>query len=741
MRATMKRLLLAVLIAVPLLAQKKPLTLEALYDPKVAVRFGGAIQKGFDWIDDTTFIWPRTDPAGTVVEWRLFDITTGKERPLFDRAKVQKALEEAGVNADEAREALRSDELTFDAKKNAVVFNAADDLYLFSFTRNTATRITSAPGEEEEATFSPDGQKVAYVRANNLYVADLGGRERQLTTDGSAEILNGKLDWIYQEEIYGRGIFKGYWWSPDSSRIAFLRLDEQPVPEYTIVDDIPYHPKVDVYDYPKPGDPNPRAQLRIVPASGGAIVTVDNERYSAGEFLIVNVAWSEDGKTLTYQVQNREQTWLDLVSATPDGETETLLRDTTKAWVEPLGPPVWLGDGSFLWQSERSGFRHLYHYAASGKLLRQVTDGPWEVRQVHGTDGQYIYFSGTERSVLGLDVYRVKLDGSGLQRLSDIEGTHVVTFNPKLTHYVDKWSDIHTPDQIRVHRNDGRLAQVVEMNRVAALNEYELPRAEFLQVKTRDGVPLEAVLFRPTNFDPKKKYPVYQLTYAGPHAQKVQNKWSGQGLQSMLFLQLIAQRGAIAWVVDNRTASGKGAVSAWPVYKNFGELELRDLEDAIGWLKQQPYIDGDHVCLFGWSYGGFMTSYALTHSDAFSCGIAGGSVTDWRDYDSIYTERYMLMPQNNPEGYRKSSPRFSAHDLRGDLLLIHGTVDDNVHVQNTLQFARELQDRGKLFRMMLYPRERHSITDGKTLFHIQRTIFDFVAYHSQPISRYEQTTP
>lgn len=723
----MRRFILALLLlTAPLLAQKKPLSVDALYDPKTMTRFNGAIQSGFDWIDDAAFIWPRTDPAGDVVEWRLFDTATGKERPLFDPKKLQKALTDAGLTIDDAKDALKSKDLTFDAKKSAVLFSIADDLYLFSFARNAATRLTSAPGEEEQAAFSPDGRKVAFVRANDLYVVDLDGRERRLTTDGSAQILNGKLDWVYQEEVYGRGTFKGYWWSPDSTRIAFLRLDESPVPRHVIIDHIPYHLDVDTYPYPKAGDPNPRASLHLVPASGGSVVSIDNDRYSSGEFLIVNVAWAPDAKTLTYQVQNREQTWLDLVSATPDGETEMLIHETTKAWVEPLASPVWLSDGSFLWQSERTGFRHLYRYNADGQAYRPITKGDWEVREVHGTDGHYVYFSGTERTSFGLDVYRIKLDGSDLQRLSSEEGTHTALFNPSLALYVDKWSDVRTPDQIRVHRNDGKVLHVVETNPVSALSEYDLPKAEFLQVKARDGVALDAVMFRPANFDPSRKYPVFQLLYGGPHAPKVLNKWMGQGMQSYLFLQLIAQQGAIAWVVDNRTASGKGAVSAWPIYKNLGESELRDFEDAIRWLKAQPYVDGNRVALFGWSYGGFMVSYALTHSTEFSAGIAGGTVADWRDYDSIYTERVMLMPQNNPEGYRKSSPRFAAKDLHGDLLLLHGLTDDNVHLQNTVQFMQELQQSGKIFQLMLFPRTRHGVTDPTTLLAAQRTILEFL---------------
>jgi dipeptidyl-peptidase-4 len=234
---------------------------------------------------------------------------------------------------------------------------------------------------------------------------------------------------------------------------------------------------------------------------------------------------------------------------------------------------------------------------------------------------------------------------------------------------------------------------------------------------------MEAMMIKPTNFDPAKKYPVYQFVYSGPHAQSVRNVWSGM---RGLFNQLIAQQGVIVWICDNRTASGKGAVSAWPLYKNFGELELRDLEDSVAWLKQQPYIDGSRIMMSGWSYGGYMTAYALTHSKLWSSGISGAPVTDWRDYDTIYTERYMLTPQNNPDGYKKSSPRFAAKDLHGKLLLIHGTTDDNVHVQNTLQLAYELQQVGKPFEMMLYPKTRHGVVNKKTQRHLQGLMLDFI---------------
>ena len=721
------RLALILLIAASAVGQRKQLTLETIYDPATRVYFSGAVQSGFDWLDDATFVWPKRDAKGKLVEWERFDVKSGSGQPFFDRAAFERSLGQAGVTAEESAAASKSTSLRFDAKKSAIVVEAAGDLFLYSIAKQTATRLTSTPAAEELPQFSPDGKWVAFVRGNNLYTIDVAtAHERQLTTDGGPTILNGGLDWVYEEEVYGRGTKRGFWWSPDSSRIAFLRTDEAGVPAYPNVDQVPYHPVAEPQFYPKAGDPNPHVRLMVAPAGGGALATVDNERYTAADFLIVRVSWTRDGKALTYQVQNREQTWLDLDEADPaGGAPKTLIHETTKAWVEPLDEPSWLADGSFLWESERSGFRHLYHYKADGTLLGQVTSGDWEVRDLLGVDekGGWIYFAGTERSPIGLDLYRVKVDGSGLQRISEAAGTHAAKFNPSMTYFVDAWSDVNTPSQARLHRADGTLAKVVDANLSSALADYDLPKPEFLQVKARDGFVLEALMIKPANFDASKKYPVYEYHYGGPHAQQVTNAWKGTTLQ---FLQLVAQQGVVVWICDNRAASGKGAVSAWTLYKHFGETELRDMEDGLTWLKSQPFIDGSRIMTYGWSYGGYMTSYALTHSKTFIAGISGGTVADWRDYVSIYTERYMLMPQNNTDAYKSSSPRWAAKDLHGNLLLIHGAVDDNVHPQNTIQFAYELEKAQVPFEMKLYPKQQHGVRDPALVYDLQKTILAFV---------------
>jgi dipeptidyl-peptidase-4 len=427
-----------------------------------------------------------------------------------------------------------------------------------------------------------------------------------------------------------------------------------------------------------------------------------------------------------YQAQNREQTYLDLNFADArEGKTTTALRETSKAWVEAIDNPTWLKDGSFMWLSERTGWRHLYHYAADGKLLCQVTDGTWEVRSLEGVDDEkgIAFFTGTEHNPIAPQGYSIKLDGTGLTRLTATEGSHRVDVSPTNSYFLDNWSDINTPQQTRLFDTSGKLVRVVSENKVDALKEYKLGNTELLQVKTRDGFVMEAMMIKPPDFDPKKKYPVMSFTYSGPHAPQVRNAW---GATTYMWHQLLAQKGYIVWVCDNRTASGKGVESTWAVYKNFGDLELSDLEDGLTWLKSQPYVDGTRIGLWGWSYGGFMTSYALTHSQSFKLGIAGGTVADWRDYDSIYTERYMQTPQNNPEGYKKSAPVNAAKNLHGKLLLIHGAIDDNVHMANTIQFVFELQKAGKQFQLMVYPKSRHGVTDPLLVTHMRQMMTDFI---------------
>jgi len=721
--------ILLLFVSVPALAQQKLLTVDDIFDPAKRINFSGTPASP-RWLKDGVHYIVVSKDKNAFPRLLKVNAVSGKSEPFYDAVKMETAFAVLpGVSKEDAHRLANQTTYELNPNQTAVLINFANDLFYYEFGSDRAVRLTSNPDEEVGESFSPDGRMVSFVRGNNLYVEDLGmqRRERALTRDGSEKILNGRLDWVYQEELYGRGNFGAYWWSSDSTKIAFLRLDEHPVPQFPVVDHIPLDQNVEMTVYPKAGDPNPIVKLGVVNAAGGDISWVDTYKYPAEDLLIVRVGWFPEGKKVWFMAQNREQTFIDFNVANPeDGKSSNMFRESTKAWIGINDEGLrWLKDGSFLWLSDRSGWTQLYHYSPDGQLIKQVTNGDWDVQSLDGVDetNGTIFFSGTEHSYVANHEYAIKMDGTGLTRLTKTEGNHRASFNSNASNFIDSWSDVNTPTQVRLYDAHGKLLRVIDENKIDALGQYRLGKVEFLNVKTRDGFTMEAVMIKPPDFDPNKKYPVWSYAYSGPQAPSVRNSW---GSTRYMWHQMLAQKGYIIWVCDNRTASSKGPNSAWPLYKNFGELELRDLEDGFAWLKSQPYVDGSRIGLWGWSYGGYMTSYALTHSQTFKIGIAGGTVSDWRDYDSIYTERYMLTPQHNPEGYWKSSPVHFAKDLHGKLLLIHGAIDDNVHMANTIQFLYELQKAGKKVQLMVYPKSRHGVTDPALVKHWYQMMTDFV---------------
>jgi dipeptidyl-peptidase-4 len=696
--------------------------LDQIYGPERMVPFAGVPVPTPQWIPGSSDYLER-------VGNRLMrtNAETSETRPFHDAAKMERALTAVeGVSASDARTA--ANRLSFDLSPDAsaAVLSLGNDLFLYRFAEGKASRLTKTPEPEEHASFSPDGKRVAFVRQHNLYVVDAeSSEERAITRGGNEKLLFGELDWVYQEELYGRGNFKAYWWSPDSRRIAFLRLDESEVNAFSVVDHMPFRQKLEVSPYPKAGDPNPRVALGVVAADAGDPRWIDISEYESVEPLIVRVAWTPDSTRVVYEIQNREQTWLDLVAANAEtGASQKLLRESSPGWVEVLGVPHWLEDGSFLWLSERSGTRHVYRMAADGSA-KPLTSGGWDVQEFDGVDeaNGWAYFTATKDSPVANNVYRVRLDGSKFERLTMAPGYHSASFDKSYRYFMDTFSDATHPPQVWLSRTDGQRVRAVEPNLVDALRHYRVNPPEFLQVPARDGFMMEAMLIKPPDFDASKKYPVLCYVYSGPQNPVVRDRWGGS---TYLWHQMLAQEGYVIWLCDNRSASTKGIGAAFPIHRRMGEHELEDIEDGLAWLKGHSWIDGDRVGIWGWSYGGYMTSYALTHSKSFKIGIAGAPVTDWRNYDSIYTERYMGLPQNNSSGYLSSSPVVSAANLHGRLLLLHGTVDDNVHIGNTIQFVHALQQSGKQFDLMLYPQSRHGVTEPHQVRHLRELMAQFV---------------
>lgn len=750
----------------------RPITFEEFYESDNRPNLTGSPISGLTWLPP-----PPEDQAGGHPDadtlrdsehylqikdgkpWKVHALT-GRAEPLYDADALAAALAALPTIDRKAADSLASRaHHSLNPARTAAFFTHENDLYYATLDGSTARRLTSTPQPEELPSFSPDGAFVAFVRDHNLYVVDVAtATERALTTDGSDTIRNGKADWVYFEEVFNRN-WRTYWWSPDSTRIAFFRTDSSRVPIHTLTNDTGPTQQVETARYPRPGEPNPSVRLGIVTVAGGSPTFMDASDYDHDNHLITAVGWWPDSSALWCCIQNRTQTWLDFCSLPPGGgKPKRLFRDTTEAWIDAPADPLFLkSDGSFLITSERTGFKHLYHYDKSGKLLGPITRGDWEVRTAHLIDeaNRLVYFTATKDDPTALHLYRTTLPSDAgderppqspssssstanprgpqdtptpepqITRLTPDPGSHRITLSPRGAMFIDSWSSRTSPTRVALRSTSDPAAplRTLDTNPVHTLDDYILHPTERFQVPTRDGFLMEAAWTLPTHFDPSRErhYPVWIMTYAGPGAPTISDTW-GAGLGTGPWDQALATAGVIVLRIDPRSASGKGARYAWTAYKRLGVQELQDLEDAITWLKTHNWVDPDRIGLSGHSYGGYMTAFALTHSTSFAAGIAGAPVTDWRDYDSIYTERYMSTPQDNPDGYDASSALKAAKNLHGRLLIAHGALDDNVHPTNTLKFIRALQDANKQFDLAIYPTNRHGIGGRQ----YQRLMHDFI---------------
>jgi len=601
-----------------------------------------------------------------------------------------------------------------------------------------AERVGVVPEEEgpfELLELSGDGRFAFWVHDHDLSALNtLTGDLVPITENGGPERLNGKLDWVYQEELYGRGDFKGFWPSKDGEQVAFLSLDEAAVKEFTVVDHIEkgtFQIKAEVENYPLVGEPNPTVSLGLAATKDGATVWADLSRYEGSEPLVVRVGWAPDGRCLA-MIQDRIQTWCELVTVDPaSGALTPILRETSKTWVERPAWPEFLADGTFLWQSERTGRNHVYLCDAAGRFLHPVTRGDWTVRDVLEVDQErgLLFFTCSEGGAVDRNVYRVGLDGQGFRRLTDGRGTHQVTFRPDKRFFVDRVSSLASPEELRLCDADGSVLQVLERAEVPAAEAgYALAVWQLHEVPARDGTLLDVAVQLPVPFDEAQSYPVWIPTYSGPDAPSVRNRWSGNGWN-----QFLAEQGVIVMQVNVRSASNKGMWAVGQCYRRLGVQELSDLEDAVDWLTGNSWADGSRVGITGYSYGGFMSAYALLCSKKFALGVAGGGVYDWRMYDTIYTERYMATPALNEEGYEATSCLNKAERLSGFLHLHHGVMDDNVHFQNLMQMAYALQKAGKVnWSMTAYPQTRHGLSDRDLAWHARQVEWSLIQEHLRP---------
>lgn len=580
----------------------------------------------------------------------------------------------------------------------------------------------------QEPTFSPDGKKVAYGYQNNLYVKNLESNDvTQLTFDGEKnKVINGITDWVYEEEF---GFVRAFDWNADSNKIAFIRFDESEVPEFSMdVYGKDLYQTQTVFKYPKAGERNAVVSLHLFDLDKNKLEEVKvNKTYN--DFYIPRIKWSHDANMLSAIYMNRHQNQLDLwMIDASQNEAYLVIEEKDKAYIDITDNLTFLKDKTFIWTSEKDGYNHVYHYSKKGKLINQITKGNWEVTEYYGYDSasDRIFYQSVENGSINRDVYSIKLNGTQKRRLTQNEGTNNADFSANFTYFINTFSSATTPYLYTLNdASTGKVLKTIKNNNdlKETLKAYTISKKEFSTISV-NGNDLNMWMIKPANFDASKQYPLFMFQYSGPGSQQVANKWHSA---NDYWYQMLAQQGYIIACVDGRGTGLKGADFKKVTQNELGKFEVEDQIEAAKLLGARPYIDSSRMGIWGWSYGGFMSSNALFKgNDVFKMAIAVAPVTSWRFYDSIYTERYMTTPQENASGYDNNSPINHVDKLKGDFLLIHGTGDDNVHVQNTMRMVEALVQANKQFEWMIYPDKNHGIYGGNTRLHLYTKMTNFI---------------
>lgn len=593
---------------------------------------------------------------------------------------------------------------------------------------STKSLIKIADEKIQEPTLSPNGTKVAYGYKNNLYIKDLESNQTtQITFDGEKnKVINGITDWVYEEEF---AFVRAFEWNADGTYLAFIRFDETEVPEFSMdVYGPGLYPEQEVFKYPKAGEANALVSLHIYDLKSQKFNDVKlSKAYS--DFYIPRIEWTNDVNVLSAQYTNRHQNELDLwMIDASDMTSKLVLAEKDKAYIDVTDNLTFLKDNSFIWTSEADGYNHIYHYSKGGKLINQVTKGPWEVTNYYGYDekNNTVFYQSVENGSINRDVYSIKIDGKNKKRLTQNEGTNAADFSADFSYFINTFSSASKAPEYTLHTaKNGKLVKVIKENSALERNleAYHLPKKEFSTIAV-NGNDLNMWMIKPNNFDASKTYPLFMFQYSGPGSQSVKNTWNSA---NDYWYYLLAQKGYIVACVDGRGTGFKGADFKKVTQNELGKYEVEDQIQAAKQLGALNYIDQDRIGIWGWSYGGFMSSNALFKgNDVFKMAIAVAPVTSWRYYDSIYTERYMTTPQENPSGYDENSPIFHVDKLKGNFLLIHGSADDNVHVQNTMQMVEALVQANKQFEWMIYPDKNHGIYGGNTRLHLYTKMTNYI---------------
>jgi len=729
----------AMLMSTTALAQmpQKPITPEAVFsDPSLSGPTAAGVKLSPDGTL-LTFLKPKTDNTQVMDLWAV-PVAGGEPYLLIDAntlSSPDKALSEAEKSRRERMRVSARGVVAYDWSENSqsILVPLDGDVYMVDRATKAVTRLTNTPDDEVDAKLSPDGRSVSYVRDNTLYLRDIAsGNEMQMTPKGEGTLSYAVAEFIAQEEL---DRYTGYWWSPKGQYIAYQKTDESGVKVAQRVEIGGEGVNVVEQRYPFAGTPNAVVELYVKPVAGGDAVRVDLG--GNPDIYLARVNWSADGRTLYVQRLSRDQKTLDLLEVDPaTGASKVLLEETSDTWVELNNDFRLLGDGSFIWASERDGNKHFYYYGKDGKLIRQVTHGDWPVddlKDVNEKTGE-LWFEASKDTPIEHRLYKVNFKTAGEPVAITPAGgwwSAQVTGGGKA--FIGSYSDPDTPPQTALYDGTGKRLRWIEENRLDASHPYasyagEYPGPEFGELTAADGQKLEYEMLKPKNFDPAKKYPVIVSIYGGPASALVKKNWISPSTR------LFQEAGFIVFTLDNRGTPGRSVKFGRAIYKQFGGPDIDDQIMGAHWLQQQPYVDGAHIGIMGWSQGGFVTMMAMTAKDTpFAAGAAGAPPTQWALYDTAYTERYMSTPQDNPQGYANSDVLNRIDNLKpGSLLLMQGMADDNVQFSNSTRVMLALQKKGVPFELMLYPGERHGIHGNDRNLQRYRLYLDFFTRKLKP---------
>ncbi len=713
-----KFLLFALLLVTTATIAQKQITVE---DFTMRPTFGTRSVSGINWMKDGKFYSSLQN--NKVVK---YNITTGEAvETLVDGSLLSPAIDidDYSFSADEKQILLST------GFEPIYRWSFRADYYIYDLSTKTIKKL-SANGKQSYASFSPDGSKVAFVRGNNLFYVSLSDmREIQVTNDGKFnEIINGSTDWVYEEEF---GFTTAFFWSPDNNKLAYYRFDESKVKEYNMQkwNQGALYPQDYKFKYPKAGEVNSAIEIYVYDLASQQKMKADLGTNT--DIYIPRVMWTQDASTLSIRRMNRLQNQLEVLHMnTLSGAIAPVLTEKNKAYVDINDDLTYLDDKKhFIYVSEMNGYNHIYLYTIDGKLVRQITSGSWEVTSFIGLDekSKTVYYQSTEVSPLERHIYSTTLDGKKKVKLSTNPGTHTVNMSNDFQFYINYFNSASQPNTVSLFATKGnKLIKVLEKNETLqkTVAEYGIVAKEFFTFNTVDGQALNGLFLKPKDFDANKKYPVLIYQYSGPGSQNVSNSWGGG---HFYFHQMLVQKGYIVAVVDTRGTGFRGEAFKKMTYKQLGKYELEDHVAAAKYLSTLSYVDGSRLGIWGWSYGGYMSSLAMTNGGGiFKMGIAVAPVTNWRYYDTVYTERYLQTPQENASGYDDNSPSTHAAKLKGNFLLIHGTGDDNVHFQNSVVLQEALVNAGIQFDSFYYVDKHHGIQGGKTRQHLYTQMVNYV---------------